>query len=223
MGAWVWDRVINELPLPALALDVPGRVDGVTPDSCAVALVAELDRKGVDSAILVLHSLAGVLAPGLAARLGARLKRIVYVAAVIPPSGGSFVDALGFVNRVVLRLLFKFNQKGLKPSPAMIRRELCNDLDQQDADLVVSRYAAEMPGLYLAPTGAQPPRASATFIKLLRDQSVPPPQQDSMIKRLNNPRVREIEAGHLVMLSAPAAIAKILQEEAQSRPSIQGE
>jgi len=87
-GAWVWERVIKELSTPAVALDIPGRIEGATPDNCADALVAELDRKGVDSVILVLHSLAGVLAPGMAARLGSRLKHIVYVAAVIPPSGG---------------------------------------------------------------------------------------------------------------------------------------
>ncbi len=75
---------MKELSTPAVALDIPGRIEGATPDSCADALVTELDREGVDSVILVLHSLAGVLAPGLAARLESRLKHIVYVAAVIP-------------------------------------------------------------------------------------------------------------------------------------------
>ena len=215
-GAWVWERVTNELSIPAVALDIPGRTGGATPDSCAAELVAELDRRGVDSVVLVLHSLAGVLAPGLSARLGSRLKYCVYVAAVIPPSGGAFVDALGFVNRVVLQLLFKFNPKGLKPSPTMIRRQLCNDLDPQIADLVVSRYAAEMPGLYLTSVGVLPSLRSATYVKLLKDQSLPPEQQNSMIARLDGPRVREIEAGHLVMLSAPVILAKILEEEAQS-------
>lgn len=214
-GAWVWERVINQLSLPALALDVPGRVNGVTPDSCSAALVAELDRRGVGSVILALHSLSGVLAPSLAARLGSRLRHIVYVAAVIPPDGGAFVDALPFVNRLVLRLLFKLNRKGLKPSPAMIRSQLCNDLNAEDADLVVARYAAEMPGLYLSLTGAPSPRGGATYIKLLMDRSVPPSQQDSMIMRLGNPRVLEVEAGHLVMLSAPALLAKILAAETQ--------
>jgi len=215
-GAWVWERVMQELSTPAIALDIPGRIEGATPDSCAAALVAELDRKGVDSVILVLHSLAGVLAPGLAARLGSRLKHLVYVAAVIPPSGGSFVDALGFANRVILRILFRFNPKGLKPSPAMIRRELCNDLDPLDAEQVISRYTAEMPGLYLTPVGAPSSLPSTTYVRLLKDQSVVPSQQEAMIARLDGPRVREMDAGHLVMLSSPAALAKILEEEVQS-------
>ena len=120
-GAWVWERVMNELSVPAIALDVPGRSTGATPQNCAEALVAELDQRGIDSVILVMHSLAGVLAPGLVARLGARVKRCIFVAAVIPPSGGSFVDALGFVNRQILRVLFNLNPKGLAPSPEMLR------------------------------------------------------------------------------------------------------
>jgi len=152
-GAWVWERVINELSIPAVALDIPGRIDGTTPDNCAAALVTELDRMGIGSVILVMHSLAGVLASGLSARLGSKLKRCIFIAAVIPPSGGSFVDALSFMNRQILRVLFKFNPKGLKPSPAMIRSQLCNDLSPQDTEEVISRYTAEMPGLYLTPGG----------------------------------------------------------------------
>lgn len=213
-GAWVWEPVIDEMASPAVALDVPGRQAGVTPDSCAGAVVAELDRRGIDSIVLVVHSLAGVLVPGLASRLGPRLKHCVYVAAVVPPSGGSFVDTLGFAHRVVLRLLYKFNPKGLKPNPSMIQRELCNDLDSRLADLVISRYAAEFPGLYLSPAGSGPTPGDATYIKLLKDQCVSPAQQDSMIARLGNARVRKIDAGHLVMLSASAQLAKTLDQVA---------
>lgn len=214
-GAWVWERVMNELSTPAVALDIPGRIDGATPDNCAAALVNELDRMGIDSVILVMHSLAGVLASGLSARLGSRVKRYVFIAAVIPPSGGSLVDTLGFMNRQVLRVLFKFNPKGLKPSPAMIRSQLCNDLSPQDAEDVISRYAAETPGLYLTPVGVIPPLPNSTYIKLLKDQSVPPSKQDSMIVHLDHPLVREIDAGHLVMLSTPATLANFIKQEVE--------
>ena len=167
---------MNELSTPAVALDIPGRINGATPDNCAAALVTELDRMGIGSVILVMHSLAGVFASGLSARLGSRVKRWIFIAAVIPPSGGSFVDVLGFMNRQVLRVLFKFNPKGLKPSAEMIRSQLCNDLSSQDAEEVILRYAAEMPGLYLTPVGATPPFPNSTYIKLLKDQSVSPSQ-----------------------------------------------
>ncbi|MBC8037251.1 MAG: alpha/beta hydrolase [Rhizobiales bacterium] len=214
LDSWVWEPVIDEMTSPAVALDVPSRRVGVTPASCAAELAAELNGRGMDAIVLVAHSLAGVLIPGMASLLGPRLKHCVYLAAVVPPVGGSFVDALGFVNRVVLRLLFKFNPKGLKPSPSMIRRDLCNGLDDRSADLVVERYAAEFPGLYLSPVDKGPVPSGATYIKLLKDRSVSPALQDSMIARLGNPRVKVIDAGHLAMLSAPSEIAAILDDVA---------
>ncbi|MBK6485922.1 MAG: alpha/beta fold hydrolase [Gemmatimonadetes bacterium] len=68
-GAWVWDRVTQALDRPAIALEVPGRTVGATPDGCASQLVEQLYRQGIGSVTVVLHSLAGVLAPALAARL----------------------------------------------------------------------------------------------------------------------------------------------------------
>ncbi|MCG2785583.1 MAG: alpha/beta hydrolase [Anaerolineae bacterium] len=214
-GAWVWERVMDELSIPSVALDIPGRVAGATPENCSEALVAELDRRGIDSIILVMHSLAGVLAPGLMARLGTRIKRCIFVAAVIPPSGGSFVDALGFVNRQILRALFKLNPKGLTPSPEMLRAELCNDLSPQDSEQIISRFTPEMPGLYLTSVNAFSPLPNATYIRLLKDKSVPPERQDTMLARLSQPSVRELETGHMAMLAAPKALTDLIMEEVE--------
>lgn len=41
-----------------------------------------------------------------------------------------------------------------------------------------------------------------------------PPQQDRMIAHLDNPRVHQIDAGHLAMLSAPASVAEVITREA---------
>ena len=71
-----------------------------------------------------------------------------------------------FVQRLVLRLLFRFNPRGLKPSPAMIRQELCNDLEPSSAALLIERYAPEFPCPYLAPAGAASPQGRrVSYIK----------------------------------------------------------
>ena len=218
-GPWIWERVIQHLDAPGLALDYPGRIGGATPDTCAKAIVAELDHRRTGDVVLVLHSLAGVLTRDLAARLGPRLKGCVFVSAVIPPPGGSFVDAVGFINGAILRILFKMKPQGLRPSPSMIERELCNDLDPADTEEVVARYAAEMPGLYLTPSGTHPIESPTTYIKLLHDRSVMPRQQQAMIARLERARVRELPAGHLAMLSMPRALAKVIGRESWDVPA----
>ncbi|RDZ28285.1 alpha/beta fold hydrolase [Lysobacter silvisoli] len=210
LGAWVWQPVIERMATPALALDVPGRHATATPEGCARALAAELDRRGIDEVVLVAHSLAGVLVPELAVRLGSRLRHCAYLAAAIAPPGGAFVDALGAIDRTLLRLLFRFNQDGLKPGEPMIRKELCNDLDEVAAAQVVSRYAAEFPGLYLTPVQAQPARVPSTYLRLLRDRSLARSRQDAMIARLQRPGVQDLDAGHLAMLSVPAQLAQTL-------------
>lgn len=83
-GAWIRQAVIDLMVTSAVALDVPGRRAGVTPDDCAAALVEEVDRRGIDEVVVVVHSLSGVLVSGMASRLGLRLQRCVYLSAVVP-------------------------------------------------------------------------------------------------------------------------------------------
>jgi pimeloyl-ACP methyl ester carboxylesterase len=210
-GPWVWDRVREELAAPSLALEVPGRTPGATPDDCAERIVQELDAQGVGDIVVVLHSLAAVLAPGLAARLGSRLRDCIFVAGVVPPAGGAFIDALPLPNRLILRFLFRLRRGGLRPSEAMIRRELCNDLSDDDADTVVARYEAELPGLYLTPVPGNWAFRHCAYVKLLDDRSIPPGLQDTMIGRLHGARILALSAGHLAMLSQPRELASLLE------------
>ena len=212
-GEWIWERVRPLLPQPNLALEMPGRDEDVTPDGCAARVVSAVDKAHHGSVAFVLHSLAAVLAAPLVARLGARLRRIIFVAGVIPPRGGSFVDALPLMNRVMLRVLFRMHREGLKPSAAMVERELCNDLSAADTRMVVDRYQAERPGLYLSRGPAIELPSHCTYVKLLKDQCVPPRLQDRMISRLTGPTVRELSTGHLPMLAAPEALAMVIGQD----------
>lgn len=215
-GPWVWDRVRTALNTPSIAPAVPGRQVGATPDGCAAALAAELEGPG--DIVLVAHSLAGVLVPGLAARLGTRLRHVVYVGAIVPPDSGAFVDALPWFDRTVLRLLFALKPRGLRPGAAMLRHELCNDLDAATTAELLERYEAEFPGLYLTPTDrpAAPP-AVASYVRLARDQSLPPARQDRMRARLPGAALLELDAGHMPMLSRPEQLARLIDRCADGR------
>jgi hypothetical protein len=62
----------------------------------------------------------------------------------------------------------------------------------------------------------QPHLPHASYVKLLQDRSVTQARQDVMIARLARPRVHEITAGHLAMLSNPVELSAIIAQEATS-------
>jgi hypothetical protein len=60
-----------------------------------------------------------------------------------------------------------------------------------------------------------PPELPKTFVKLSRDQSLPPPVQDQLIRNLEaspggTVDVVELDAGHDAMISRPDALASVL-------------
>jgi pimeloyl-ACP methyl ester carboxylesterase len=175
----------------------------------------QIDAFSADEIVLVAHSLTGVLAPGLAARLGSRLTHIVYVSAVIPAANQSFLSAIGFPMGWVMRVLFRLNPKGLRPSDAMIRDGLCNDLDSADTAAVVELYTPEFPGLYTTAV-AGPAQVRSTYVRLTADGSVSLAVQDRMIAALGTPEVAELDAGHLPMLSRPDEVAGVIDAAASA-------
>jgi hypothetical protein len=49
-----------------------------------------------------------------------------------------------------------------------------------------------------------------TYIKLLRDRTIRPAQQDRMIANLGDAHVLQLDAGHDAMLSQPAELAALI-------------
>jgi pimeloyl-ACP methyl ester carboxylesterase len=211
VGAWIWDRVTPLISAPTFSLDVPGRSRDATPATCASSIVDTLDGRGISRVVLVMHSLAGVLAGELGKRLHDRLATCIYVSAVIPGEGSTFVKAVGLPGRLLLPLLFRMKPNGLRPSASMLRKELCTDLVEQDCAMILQRYEAEFPGLYLSPV-AGPPACRSAYVRLLKDASLSPARQSTMIGRLHIPQVWEIDAGHLAMLSRPKELAAVIND-----------
>lgn len=215
-GPWIWDRLRECLPVLSVAVTVPSRHEEATPASCTDQIVKELDEMGIERVVLVLHSLAGVLASELASRLGDRVESTVFVGAVVPGPDKRFVDAVGFPNSLVLKILFRLNPTGLKPSEKMLRAELCNDLPDEDVSVLVGRYEVEWPGLYLGRVNDPRQVRRPAYIRLKDDHSVPPKLQDRMIANLQQPKVFDVDAGHMVMLSKPHALGQLIMQAIES-------
>jgi pimeloyl-ACP methyl ester carboxylesterase len=214
LGRWVWERVVPELAGPALTVDFPGR--GARPaDVRALSLgdvidsvVTDVDSWPTGRVVLVVHSLSGIVAPALISRLPGRVAHVVFVSAAVPTPGVSYLDALPFLQRLSLRFAVSTQRKGVLSPAWATRRVLCNDLDEPATSLVVDNITREAPRMYTDPVPGEVPAATPTvYVKLTSDRGFSPAMQDRMIARLHEPRVEEIDAGHLAMLGHPGRLA----------------
>jgi len=206
-----------EYPRPALAVDFPGRgskaadVRTVTLGDVVDSVVADVEALPAARVVLAAHSLSGILAPGVIFRLPRRVAHVVLVSAAVPMRGTSYLDSLPRSQRVFLRFALRTQKKGLLSPAWATRRTLCNDLDGPTTKLVIDSLTREAPGMYSEPIPSEIPESMpTTYLKLTADHALSPGIQDRMIARLQEPRVEQIDAGHLPMLGHPDQIASML-------------
>src|SRR3546814_398800 len=108
MGGWVWKYVAAPLRAEGHIVHTPTltgfgeRHHLISRDittATHVADVVNLTRfEDVENAVLVVHSYAGTIAPGILAEAGDRISHVVYIDAIVPRAGESVVEALGFMS-----------------------------------------------------------------------------------------------------------------------------
>jgi pimeloyl-ACP methyl ester carboxylesterase len=105
-GGWAWQRVADKLReshaqvyTPTLT-GVGDRAHLARPDvglsTHIQDIVSLIEFEDLHDVILVGHSYAGMVITGVAAAVPSRIKRLVYLDAVIPEPGQSFFDAIEF-------------------------------------------------------------------------------------------------------------------------------
>lgn len=208
-GPWIWEDVRERLDRPSVALTVPSDRPGTNPERCATEVLSDPSFPARDPVVLVLHSLAGVLEAPLIQALGNRVLQVIHVATVAPPPGRSFASTVGFPANLVLPILFWLNPRGLKPSPAMLLRQLGQDLTDTRRSELVARHRPEQGGLFLEPVPSAEVRVPRAYLLCADDRCVSPSLQARIAKRLGA-KVHSIEAGHLPMLARPGEFVQFL-------------
>jgi pimeloyl-ACP methyl ester carboxylesterase len=112
-GAWCWAAVIRQLDKlgdRAFALDLPGH--GASNINRAEATLAAyidsvvrfIEERGLSDVVLAGHSLGGITISGVAQRISRRLKRVIYVNAIVPRDGQRAIDTLPDADALAARL-----------------------------------------------------------------------------------------------------------------------
>lgn len=209
-GPWIWEAVRQSLPHPSVALEVPSNRERTHPEQCAQELLSHHDFPSQGHVVLVLHSLAGVLETAMARSLGARAIHVVHVASVAPRPARSFASTVGFPASLMLPVLFRFQPRGLLPSPAMLIGQLGNDLPDALRTKLVARHRPEFPGLFLKPVAPSAVDIPRSYIQCTNDRCVSPKLQEKIAARLGA-RLHSMDSGHMPMLSRPSEFVIVLE------------
>jgi pimeloyl-ACP methyl ester carboxylesterase len=218
-AAWCWSGLLPHLSGPALAVDLPGRgshpmsPDEVTIEDSAESVVADIDAAGFDEVVLVGHSLGGVTLPAVARRLGNRLVHLVFVSCLVAPEGESVQSMTPADQREAADRRLRTGPGERTELAAEHHRDLLgNDMSEEQLADTLARVGPDSMRFFTDVVrwgeGRRPP---TTYVRLRHDRAVPWENQEEMIRRLGpGVAVREIAAGHEVMITQPEALADIL-------------
>lgn len=226
-GGWCWQRVIDVFHSTGehqcLALDIPGcgKKRGKTANNIdlrgvAEELIEDVRRAGIKKAVLVGHSMAGVVLPYLAQLAPDLFTHVIYVSACVPRVGESIMQTMGTTVR--------------GEDPAVVGYP-CDPLDSDPLELMRSMFA---PGLSTrdvewllreCPQDNWPMTLPVEVLTVESDQlSVPiayiVTQQDPILptywqgcfaERASAKAIFPIDAAHEVFLSHPNELAELLE------------
>ena len=178
---------------------------------------------GSASLVLVAHSSGGLVVPGVAAALSARVRAIVLNAALVPDEGGRGIDCMKERHRdgLVMAVAVAENEgraitlPGPPADPEAFRHAYGGDpLDDDTLAFVVDpvRCVEDTVHHYFQPVHwSEVGDVPITYVLNERDRPVPPETQEAMAQRLPGPtRVVRVDSGHLLPVTSPAVFAAIV-------------
>ncbi len=234
-GGWVWDKTVAALKVQApdialriLALDVPGcghkrKMDTskLTASDVIAELSEDINRFDARNAVLVGHSQAGTLIPGLLTKTGARLGRVVHVSTSAPSPGQTLMEMLGtgLHGSNPDEVGWPLDLATTTPMQ-LFETMFCNDMTLAEKDVFLAGLGQdEWPEAcshfrdWAYDVCAATP---ATYVVCRRDRILTPPWQERFAQRFYAEKLVQLDAGHQAMNTQPQALAEILLREAQS-------
>ncbi len=229
MGAAAWDKVAADLRgrgLSVTTVELPGHGRDATPpeklsmagyiDAVAAALPAD------GRAVLVGHSMAGMVISGVAEKAPGRVAKLVYVAAYLPKDGQSLYQlSQGDADSQVPRWWRQADPKAYSPAwidKAGIVDVFCADCGAADQQFLLDSHKAEaVPplGTPVSLTTARFGSVPRIYVHTARDRAVSLTLQRRMLADAGGAaRVVELDTSHAPMLTRPQALADVIADAA---------
>ena len=217
-GGCCWDkvaRIIRESGHRVEAPDLPGHgkdrtpIQEVTLQLCVEKVCGILDAQS-EPVILVGHSMGGIVISQVAEYRHTKIKTLVYLAAVLLPSGESLKQMMEEGRHSVN---VSDDESSITFKHELAAEQFYDDCSTEDISRAKSLLGPESTVLLKTPIKiseenfGQVPRV---YIETLFDKAVPPAAQKKMQTALPCQKVISVETSHSPFLSAPEMLAAIL-------------
>ena len=232
-GAWCWSRVIPPLEQAGHtveAIDLPGGgddptpPDGVTLETCAARVSDVLAAKS-EPALLVGHSMGGVVVTQAASDRPDRVRQLAFVCAFMPADGQSLLDLTrlpeGHGDQIQANIVVEGEPPVATLSDAAAANAIYNLCDAESTAWALEKRRPQAVAPFATPVAvddavlATIPRS---YVFTARDQSIPPGLQRRMIAEHPCRKVFELDADHAPFFSAAGELVDVLLELASERP-----
>lgn len=219
-GAWCWDKVTPLLARAGhevVALDLPGHGEDRTPAG-EVTLEGYADRvvETIETlpgpVVLVGHSLSGTVISQVAERRPEKIDKLVYVCALLLPSGRSAIEASQEDGESVIlkNAEVEADQGRIILFEEGMREALYHDCPEEDferARQLISPQPLAPLGTPVSVTEDNFGSVRRTYVRTTRDRAVSPAAQERMYAESPCEKVVSMETGHLPFFAAPEELA----------------
>jgi len=222
-GGWCWEKLVPLLEAndhTVDPLDLPGHGDDTTPISgmtleSYAQRVAQHVEATSEPAVLVGHSMGGMVITQAAELVPDRVAKLVYVAAFLPGDGQSLVAlASNDPDELVQQNLIVDEAEGsCTVNPTALREAFYAECSEADAASAVSRLKKEAVAALVTPvsiTDGRAGRIPRIYVECLRDKAIKITTQRLMHAARPCERIVSIEADHSPFYSRTEELAEHL-------------
>jgi len=226
-GAWCWAAVIRQLEMGgdrAFAVDLPGRGTNpaehvsITRAMWVDSVARFIEERDLREVVLVGHSMGGLTISSVAEKIPRRLKRVVFLSAIVIPGEVNLIEDLTPVMRPEAAPHLIGLAQGEPSYTLSVERFRANFIQDGSRDLQDFVYAALVPEVSRT---AIEPVSMKEFHRLdlptgyvaCEDDLVfddPAAWHPRYSSRLRNPLIHTIKSGHEVMFTHPVECAGAL-------------
>lgn len=225
-GGWVWDETLAALHAQSggvhrcLSLDGPGCGAKRARDTSALSfgditaeLVADVEAAGMEDAVLVGHSQAGIHMPAMIALRPGLFRQAIFVSCTAPDPGLTVIQMTG---ERVHKGGHPFNDTALSVRDRY-RAMFCNDMGHDKAEAFLDKLGPDQwPACCYSHNEWRYDHLAGlpvSYVLCLQDSILPLQWQEHFARQVHARSTPRVDAGHQAMNTRPQALAELLLAE----------